>query len=119
MSFPPPRVFQNARRNSLDIVLQRCTSSLEGYSASVPSAAQEHWKPAIRLSGNDHDRTFTGKQTVTFKAHHALVGRGRGVATRATLDQHAYPILPPVPLHTNIVFPALPPPFVLSGGNLL
>lgn len=49
----------------------------------------------------------------------ALVGRGRGVATRATLDQHAYPILPPVPLHTNVVFPALPPPFVLSGGNLL
>ena len=45
----------------------------EGYAASAPSVAQEHWEPATWLSGDDHDRTFTGKPTVTFKAHHAVV----------------------------------------------
>jgi len=52
-----------------------CTSFPEGYAASAPSVAQEHWEPATWLSGDYHDRTFTGKQTVTFKAHHAMVRR--------------------------------------------
>jgi hypothetical protein len=50
-----------------------CTSFPEGDAASAPSVAQEPWEPATWLSGDYHDRTFTGKQTVTFKAHHAVV----------------------------------------------
>lgn len=29
-----------------------------------------HGEVAMWLSGDYHDRTFTGEQTVTFKAHH-------------------------------------------------
>jgi len=48
----------------------------EGYAASAPAVAPEHWEPATWLSGDDHDRTFTGTQTVPFTAHHAVVRLG-------------------------------------------
>jgi hypothetical protein len=50
-----------------------CTSVSEGYSASAPQGTPEHWEPATWRSGAYHGRTCTGEQTVTFKAHHALV----------------------------------------------
>ena len=53
-----------------------CSSFSEGYSASAPSVTQEHWEPATWRSGAYHDRTCTGKQTVTCKAHQAIVRRG-------------------------------------------
>ena len=42
-------------------------------SASAPFVAPAHWAPATWLSGDDHDRTFPGKQTVTFQAHQPFV----------------------------------------------
>jgi len=34
-----------------------------------------HWEVATWLSGDYHDRTFTGEQAVTFKAHHKFLIR--------------------------------------------
>ena len=55
-----------------------CTPFPGGDAASAPSVAHEHWEPAPWHSGASHDRTCTGKQTVTFKAHHARVRPGFG-----------------------------------------
>lgn len=37
------------------------SSFSEGYSASAPLVTRQHWEPATWLSGDYHDRTFTGK----------------------------------------------------------
>jgi hypothetical protein len=74
-----------------------CPSFPEGSAASAPSVAQAHCKPATWRSGADHDRTFTGKQTVTFKAHHAFVRHSLGSADMRSAQTGITPCLTGVP----------------------
>src|SRR6266487_2082349 len=57
-----------------------CTPFAGGYVASAHPVAQMHWTPATWPSGSYHDRTCTGKPTMTFRTHHASVGRAFGRA---------------------------------------
>src|SRR3954451_22435364 len=60
-----------------------CTSFSEGYFASAPLVTQQHWKSATWLSGDYHDRTFTGKLTTTSQGTPAFARCARNAASAA------------------------------------